>query len=89
MIQRQLRVADPAGIHAIVAQELAQLAERFASSLFLRHGGRTANLGRVVEVLALGVRGGAAITVLADGVDETAALEAVAVRLMTGDWPAA
>ena len=60
-----------------MAQELATKANSYASSLYLRHEGRTVSAGQPVSVLALGIREGARVTVLADGLDEAAALDAV------------
>lgn len=44
MIQLDVVITDPQGVHALVAQNLATVAKGFASSLFLRHQGRTASL---------------------------------------------
>lgn len=81
MITRDLTVTHPEGVHALVAQELAAAANGFASSLYLRHDGRTASAGQPVAVLAMGIRFGARVTVLADGLDETRALNAAAAIL--------
>ncbi|HOQ53206.1 MAG TPA: HPr family phosphocarrier protein [Micropruina sp.] len=81
MITRDVIITDPDGVHALVAQELATKANSYASSLYLRHNGRTASAGQPVSVLALGIRQGACITVLADGLDEAEALTALAEYL--------
>lgn len=78
MITRDVIITTPGGVHALVAQELAATANSYGSSLFLRYGGRTASAGQPVSILALGIRQGAGVTVLADGLDEAAALDAVA-----------
>lgn len=78
MITRDVIITTPGGVHALVAQELAATANSYGSSLYLRHDGRTASAGQPVSVLALGIREGARVTVLADGLDEAAALDAVA-----------
>ena len=70
-------VRIPQGIHAAIAHGLHREADRFESSLFLKHGARTASLGSIVAVLALGVERGAEIEILADGSDESAALVAI------------
>ncbi len=77
MITRDVEITCPGGIHALVAQKLAIVANGYGSSMFLRHEGRTASAGHPVSVLALGLRTGVRVTVLADGLDEAAALEAV------------
>lgn len=78
MISRDLIITRSGGVHALVAQELATTANSYGSSLFLRHEGRTASAGQPVSILALGIREGARVTVLADGLDETTALDAIA-----------
>ena len=78
MITRDIIITQPGGVHALVAQELATAANSFASSLYLRHEGRTVSAGNPVSVLALGIRQGACITVLADGLDEAEAVTALA-----------
>lgn len=78
MIRRDVVVGHPAGVHALMAHDLAQLAGRYSSSVFLRSEDRSASLGNVVDVLALGLEHGAPVAVWADGLDETEALDAVA-----------
>ena len=86
MITQDVTITHPGGVHALVAQDLATLANSYASSLYLRHDGRTASAGQPVSVLALGIRKGATITVLADGLDEAPALAALA-RYLAGAAP--
>lgn len=86
MITRDLVITQPGGVHALVAQELATKANSYASSLYLRHDGRTVSAGQPVSVLALGIRQGACITMLADGLDEAEALDALA-ELLAGPRP--
>ena len=78
MIHRELVVGHELGVHALVAHDLAEQAAHFDSSLFLRTGGRSASLRNVVDVLALGLRLGDRVSVWADGLDESEALEATA-----------
>ncbi len=86
MIHVEVVITDPQGVHALVAQELARAASTFASSLFLRHQGRTARMDNPMSVLALGLRQGASVTIWADGDDEAAAL-ARAVTLLNPPSP--
>ena len=78
MIHRDVLVGHEQGVHALVAHELAVRAAGFASSLYLRHEGRSASLTRVVDILALGLAAGIRVTVWADGEDEAEALDALA-----------
>ena len=83
MIHETVRITDPLGVHALVAQELASLATRYESSLYLCHDGRTASLHRPIDLLALGIPSGAEGSVWADGIDERLALAAVVAVLCT------
>lgn len=87
MIHETVRIADPLGVHALVAQNLASIAARYQSSLYLRHEGRTASLHRPIELLALGIPSGAEASVWADGIDERPALAAVVAALCTPTTP--
>ncbi len=87
MIQREVVVTRPGGVHAQVAQELASIGKRYASSIFLRHQGRSASAGQPISILALALREGVRVTVLADGDDESDALHAVAAALGTPTPP--
>jgi phosphotransferase system HPr (HPr) family protein len=81
MIRASVTVRIPDGIHAGIAHRLHHEGGRFQSSLFLKHDGRTASLGSVVAMLALGVEFGAEIEILADGGDEGAALSTIVALL--------
>lgn len=81
MISRTVTISDPLGIHARTAALLAGAAEQFESSLWLSCRGERASLTNQLKVLALGARQGDEVLVLADGLDETEALDAIAERL--------
>ncbi len=78
MLSRQLKVLNKAGLHARPAAAFVQEARRFESAVTLRKDGRAADAKSILSVLALGVNQGSAIEMEASGVDESAALEALA-----------
>lgn len=81
MIHAEVAITDPYGVHARVAQELAGLADQYASSLFLRRAGDTVSLRSPIQILSLDARPGDVVSVWADGADEQEALDAVVKRL--------
>ncbi|WP_316670688.1 HPr family phosphocarrier protein [uncultured Propionibacterium sp.] len=87
MISRPVTISDPLGVHARSAALLARAAEQFESSLWLSCHGERVSLARRLDVLALGVGQGDEVLVLADGLDEAEALEAIADRLAHGVEP--
>ena len=81
MIGRSVTIGDPLGVHARAAALLARTAGRFKSSVWLScHDGR-ASLTNQLRDMALGIGPGDEVLVLADGIDEDEALEAVAAQL--------
>lgn len=87
MIHRDVRIADPEGLHALTAQAVAAAAGEYASSVFLRYGGRTASAASAVDLLTLGAACDAVVSVWVDGTDEVAAMSVVA-GLLAGETAA-
>lgn len=77
MLKQRVIVGIPLGIHAEIAHDLSQEANRFSSSVFLSYGGKTASLRSMVSLLALGVSSGCEVELLADGSDEQEAATAL------------
>lgn len=77
MQQRTVTVNDPQGLHAQMAHQLTHTASGFAASIWVRHAGRRASLADPIQLLALAAPAGAEIIVIADGLDETEALDAI------------
>lgn len=88
MIQRDVLITLDGGVHALVAQQLAGVSDNFASSVFLRHQGTAASTHQPISVLALRLNNRTVVTVLADGPDEIAALDAIS-RALQADPPRA
>ena len=77
MINREVTITDPAGIHALKAAQLKMRSGRYESDTFLRNDSGLANCRHPVSVLSLRIRYGARVTVLCDGIDEREALREV------------
>ena len=77
MKQFQHTVTIPGGIHARTTGRLVSLAARPDCRVNGVFGNRIANLSRPIELLALNVRHGDTVTVLADGPDEDACIQAL------------
>lgn len=63
------------GIHVGVATSLVELTKKYKSHIFIKHHKKTASLMNMVQLLALGVQYGDEIIVIADGEDESEAIE--------------
>ena len=62
------------GIHVGVAAQLVQVSKKHNSHIFIKHQKKTASLMNVVQLLALGVKYGDEIIIIADGDDEEEAI---------------
>jgi phosphoenolpyruvate-protein phosphotransferase len=83
-LRRRVRVGLPHGLHARPAALLAQAAGTFGAEIVLEIGGRRANARSPVGLMALAVRSGDEIEVVATGDDAAAALVALAEALADG-----
>lgn len=77
MHRATVHITDPVGLHARPAAVLVQTVGKFKSRIQLLHGEKQADARSIIQVLGLGVRQGNPVTVVAEGVDEEAALAAV------------
>jgi phosphocarrier protein FPr/phosphocarrier protein len=83
-LRRRVRVGLPHGLHARPAALVAHEAGKFAAEIALEIGGRRANARSPVSVMALAVRLGDEIEVVATGADAAAALVTLAAVMADG-----
>ncbi len=70
-------ITDPVGIHARPAGELVKIAKSCASSISVWKGDKSADMKKLMKMMALGVKQGDEILLKIEGEDE----EAVAAQL--------
>lgn len=87
MAERRLQVTGRLGLHARAAANLVRVAGRFKSSLTLYRldGGLEADAKSILSILTLAASRGTELRVVANGVDEEEALDAV-VSLFSRDF---
>ena len=77
MVTKEVLVKSSTGLHARPATLLVKKASSFKSDMSIEYNGKKANVKSLIGVLSLGVAKGAALKVIASGVDETLAVEEV------------
>lgn len=75
MISRDVVIKNSVGLHARPATFFIQKANSYKSSIWLEKDDCRVNAKSLLGVLSLGIVKGTAITLIADGADETLAIE--------------
>jgi phosphocarrier protein HPr len=78
MLERRVTVVNAHGIHARPAAEIVKTAARFTASIVLEKDGLEVNGKSIMGVMMLAAECGSVVIIRADGVDEAAALDALA-----------
>ena len=77
MVIREVTINNQVGLHARPATFFIQKANEFKSSVWIEKDERRVNAKSLLGVLSLGIVKGTVITVIADGSDETEAVDAL------------
>ena len=84
MISKDILVQNQVGLHARPATFFIQKANEFRSSIWVEKEERRANAKSLLGVLSLGITGGTEIKIIADGVDENEAVDALEKLVVSG-----
>jgi phosphocarrier protein HPr len=77
MTERTLTIRNRAGMHARPAALLVKTASAFKAQIFIEKDGERVNGKSIMGVITLGATYQSQLTVIADGPDELAALDAL------------
>ena len=84
MFAKDVTVQNKVGLHARPATFFIQKANEYKSSIWVERDDRRVNANSLLGVLSLGIIGGSDIKVIASGVDEEEAVEALVNLVNTG-----
>ena len=84
MCSKDVVVQNQVGLHARPATFFIQKANEFKASIWVEKEERRVNAKSLLGVLSLGIVGNTAIRIIADGVDEEAAVEALVKLVESG-----
>lgn len=85
MIRRRCTISNRLGLHARAAAKLVTLASGFTCTIELEVEQRTVNGKSIMGVMMLAASKGTMITLIADGNDETTAIEEI-IRLINNKF---
>lgn len=77
MVERVVTVELESGLQARPAAQFVQEANRYAAHLFLEKDGKRVNAKSIMGLMSLAVGSGTTVTLIAEGTDEEAAVEAL------------
>ena len=77
MFSQEVQVTNQVGLHARPATFFIQKANEYKSSIWVEKEERRVNAKSLLGILSLGITKGTTITLIADGVDEVEAVNAL------------
>ncbi|MGM8212588.1 HPr family phosphocarrier protein [Virgibacillus sp. W0430] len=75
MVEKSVEVELETGLQARPAAQFVQEANRYTSDLFLEKDGKRVNAKSIMGLMSLAIARGESITLIAEGPDESVALE--------------
>lgn len=84
MLSKVLKINNPSGLHLRPAGVLSQTAMKFKSDIIIEAGDKKIVAKSVLNVMAAGIKSGDEITLVCDGEDEAAAMEALIQAIGSG-----
>jgi phosphocarrier protein len=84
MIEREVRIVNPLGLHARPAAQIVRIASGFAADVWVAKDGEVVNGKSIMGVMMLAAECGCTLLIRADGNDEAAAVEALAALVADG-----
>ena len=83
MYSKEVTLQNQVGLHARPATFFIQKANEFKSSIWVEKEERKVNAKSLLGILSLGITRGTLITIIADGLDEKDAVDALADMIET------
>lgn len=84
MYTKEVTVSNEVGLHAKPATYFIQKANEFQSGIWVEKDERRVNAKSLLGILSLGIVQDTTITLIADGADETAAVDALVELIENG-----
>ena len=84
MSVKEVLVENQVGLHARPATFFIQKANEYKASIWVEKEDRRVNAKSLLGVLSLGIVGGTTIKIIADGTDETEAVDSLVALVKSG-----
>ena len=77
MLQKKIIIQNKLGLHARASMKLINVAGRFQSEIFIKHGNTKVDAKDIINVMGLAANKGSEIELIVDGPDEKNAMKAL------------
>ena len=84
MVRKDVTITNNIGLHARPATFFIQKANSYKSSIWIEKDDRKVNAKSLLGVLSLGIAKGMTVTLIADGQDESVAIDGLIELVETG-----
>ena len=84
MVSREVTIINHIGLHARPATFFIQKANSFKCNVWVEKDDRKVNAKSLLGVLSLGIAKGMTINIIADGIDEDAAIDSLCALINSG-----
>jgi len=84
MLKKDVTITNNIGLHARPATFFIQKANSYKSSIWIEKEDRKVNAKSLLGVLSMGIAKGMTVTLVADGQDETSAINGLVELIETG-----
>ena len=84
MLSRDITIVNEVGLHARPATFFIQKANSYRASLWIEKEDRRVNAKSLLGVLSMGIVKGTVVTLIADGEDESEALDGIESLVLSG-----
>ncbi|MBR1691881.1 MAG: HPr family phosphocarrier protein [Lachnospiraceae bacterium] len=81
MVQKSMKIQLSSGLEARPVAVLVQKASQYESTVYIEAEGKKVNAKSIMGMMSLGLNMGEEVTVIADGQDESAAIESIETYL--------
>lgn len=75
MLEKNVVINNPEGLHARLAAIFVQTASKYTSSIWVAVAGKKVNAKSIMGIMSLAVSSGETIKIIADGEDEKQAID--------------
>lgn len=83
MVERQVTIPNPSGLHARPASKVVEFVKGYQGSVEIIHGHTTGNLKSILNLLSMGLKQGTEVTLRVSGKDEVAFIGQLAQLIST------